>query len=368
MRDRAMQALYKLALAPVAETTADRNSYGFREGRGCADAVGAGFSALSKPNSATWILEADITGCYDNIIHQWMIDRIPMDKQILRKWLRAGYVENGRLYPTIKGTPQGGIISPTLANMTLDGLEETVHKAVPSRRSRVNFIRYADDFIITGKSKRLLVEKVRPAVEKFLSDRGLTLSREKTAITYIRDGFNFLGQNFRKYGNVLRIKPAKEGVLALIRELGTLIRKHVSAPMIALIRKLNEKLRGWANYHRHVIASEAFSHIDSYVYEQLWRMLRRRHQNKSVSWLIRNYWSASGLKHVFSMCCKTKKGQKIFQVLRISKIGIKRYVKVKADANPYLKEFGSYFYDRRHKRDSKHRSNLTARAFRARFA
>ena len=185
IRDRAMQALYKLALAPVTETTADRNSYGFREGRGCADAVGAGFSALSKPNSATWILEADITGCYDNIIHQWMMDRIPMDKQILRKWLRAGYVENGRLYPTIKGTPQGGIISPTLANMTLDGLEETVRKAVPSRRSRVNFIRYADDFIITGKSKRLLVEKVRPAVEKFLADRGLTLSREKTAIRII---------------------------------------------------------------------------------------------------------------------------------------------------------------------------------------
>ena len=152
MHDRAMQALYKLALAPVSETTADGNSYGFREGRSCADAVQAAFNALSKPNSAAWVLEADITGCYDNISKEWMLNNIPMDKAVLRKWLDAGYVENGITYPTRKGVPQGGIISPTLANMTLDGLEEAVRRAVP-RRSRVNFIRYADDFIITGKSK-----------------------------------------------------------------------------------------------------------------------------------------------------------------------------------------------------------------------
>lgn len=142
--DRAMQALYKLALAPVAATTADRNSYGFREGRGCADAIAAAFNALSKPNSATWILEADITGCYDNISQTWMLDYIPMDREILRKWLEAGYIEDGRLYPTRKGAPQGGIISPMLANLTLDGLERAVRCAVP-RRSRVNFVRYADD-------------------------------------------------------------------------------------------------------------------------------------------------------------------------------------------------------------------------------
>ena len=116
-----------------------------------------------------------------------------MDKTILRKWLTAGYIEDGIMYPSRKGTPQGGIISPTLSNMTLDGLEKVVYSAVP-RRNRVNFIRYADDFIITGKSKFLLEKKVRPAVEKFLEKRGLTLSKEKTMITYIRDGFTFLGQ------------------------------------------------------------------------------------------------------------------------------------------------------------------------------
>src|SRR4030042_1939762 len=116
MYDRAMQALYKLALAPVAETTADRNSYGFREGRSCADAVAAAFNALSKPNSATWGLEGDIQGCFDNISHEWMRRNIPMDQTVLRKWLEAGYAENGIAYPSRKGTPQGGIISPTLAN------------------------------------------------------------------------------------------------------------------------------------------------------------------------------------------------------------------------------------------------------------
>jgi len=146
MTDRAQQALYKLALAPVAETTADGNSYGFRESRSCADAIQAAFNALSKPNSAKWVFEADITGCYDNISKEWVLNNIPMDKVVLRKWLEAGYVENGITYPTRKGVPQGGIISPTLANMTLDGLEEAVRRAVP-RRSRVNFIRYADDCV-----------------------------------------------------------------------------------------------------------------------------------------------------------------------------------------------------------------------------
>jgi len=182
MKDHAMQALYKLALGPVAETTADRNSCGFREGRGCADAIAAAFNALNKPNSATWVLEGDITGCYDNISQEWMLANIPMDDDVLRKWLQAGYIEKNRLYPTRKGTPQGGILSPTLANMTLDGLERVIREAVP-RRSRVNFVRYADDFIITGKSRQLLERQVKPAVEAFLAERGLSLSAEKTMMT-----------------------------------------------------------------------------------------------------------------------------------------------------------------------------------------
>jgi len=362
--DRAQQALYKLALAPVAETTADRNSYGFREGRRCADAIAAAFNALSKPNSAPWVLEGDITGCYDNIIHPWMLDHIAMDRVVLRKWLEAGYVEDGRWYPSRKGTPQGGIISPTLANMTLDGLERAVRAAVP-RRSRVNFVRYADDFIITGKSKRLLEEHVKPAVEAFLAVRGLTLSAEKTAITHIRDGFTFLGQTFRKTGNVLRVTPAQEGVLALTRKVGALIRSHVSAPMPALVKKLSSVLRGWGNYHRHVVASDAFSRIDSYVRDQLWRMLRRRHPNKSKTWLFRQYWRNDGTRHWFGVTCQLKRGSRRYEVVRLGALGIKRYVKIRADANPYLPEFAGYYWRRRHRKESRLLPAMSARQVRA---
>jgi RNA-directed DNA polymerase len=366
MIDRAMSRRlsgYKLALAPVAETTADRNSYGFREGRSCADAVAAAFNALSKPNSATWVLEGDITGCYDNISKSWLMENIPMEKRILRQWLNAGYVENGIAYPTRKGTPQGGIISPTLANMTLDGLEEAVRGAVPYR-SRVNFIRYADDFIITGKSKTILVKYVLPAVKQFLAVRGLQLSEEKTKITDIKHGFTFLGQTFRKHGNTLHITPSKEGVLALIRNVGTLIRKYTSAPMIILIKKLNEILRGWAYYHRHVVSSEAFGRVDNYVYNQLWRMLRRRHPKKSKGWLVKKYWTATGKMWVFAVKQITKAKTKIYRLCKASSIGIKRHIKIKADANPYMPEYGKYFWIRRHIKGAKLLPELSARRMR----
>jgi RNA-directed DNA polymerase len=365
MLDRAMQALHKLALAPVAETTADRNSYGFRELRSCHDAIAAAFNALSKPNSATWILEADIRGCYDNISQSWMLENIPTDGVVLRKWLQAGYVEKGITYPTHKGTPQGGVISPMLANMTLDGLEDAIRRAVP-RRSRVNFVRYADDFIVTGKSRRLLEQQVKPAIEAFLAERGLQLSEEKTKITYIRDGFTFLGQHFRKHGRVLHITPPVEAIRALKRKLGTLIRAHVSAPMVDLIQKLNQTLRGWANYHRHVVSSDAFSRIDTYVYEQLWRMLHRRHPHKNKGWLIRKYWKAAGLKWVFSVRRKDKNGRyKVHRLLRLFSVGITRYVKIKADANPYLPEYAAYIWRRRHDKGSKLLGALSAREYRA---
>ncbi|HWR96787.1 MAG TPA: reverse transcriptase domain-containing protein [Candidatus Methanoperedens sp.] len=192
MRDRAMQALFALALAPVAETTGDPNSYGFREYRGCADAIAQCFICLAKKCSPRWVLEGDIRSCFDEINHAWLLRHIPTDTKVLGQWLRAGYLDKGTLYPTLAGTPQGGIISPVLANMTLDGLEAAVKRAVP-RRAKVNVIRYADDFVITGGSQELLRDKVLPAVGAFLRERGLTLSVEKTRITPIERGFDFLG-------------------------------------------------------------------------------------------------------------------------------------------------------------------------------
>ena len=265
-------------------------------------------------------------------------------------------------------TAFGGIVSPTLSNMTLDGLEEIVHRSTPYR-SRVNFVRYADDFIITGKSKRLLEDKVKLAVEAFLAERGLSLSEEKTMITHISKGFKFLGQTFRKQGGKLHITPSPEGVLALIEKVGTIIRKYVCAPMEVLIEKLNQTLRGWANYHRHVVASEAFARIDQYVFTELWRMLRQRHPKKSKGWLFDKYWNNTERKHIFGVKVKTGKGTiKVYKVIRISTIGIKRHIKIKADANPYFPEYAGYFWNRRNKKGSKLLPALSAREFRALFA
>ncbi len=185
MKDRAMQALYLLALDPVSETTADRNSYGFRPARSAADAIEQCFVNLSRKSSAEWVLEGDIKGCFDNISHDWLLANIPLDKQVLGKWLKAGFMESGRLHPTEAGTPQGGIVSPVLANMALDGLEAVLEthfgkkNTKASYKTKVNYVRYADDFIITGISKELLEDEVKPLVEAFMAERGLQLSPEK---------------------------------------------------------------------------------------------------------------------------------------------------------------------------------------------
>lgn len=287
------------------------------------------------------------------------MENIPIEKRILLQWLKAGYVENGFTYPTRKGVPQGGIISPTLANMTLDKLEKAVRQSVPYR-SRVNFVRYADDFIVTAKAKAILEKYVIPAVKQFLEERGLELSKEKTKITFIRDGFTFLGQTFRKHGNTLHITPAKEGVLALMRNIGTIIRKYVSVPIEALIKKLNPVLRGWANYHRHVVASRTFSRVDDYVHKMLWNMLHRRHPKKSKGWLYRKYWLTSGKRWIFGITIKSKGKVKQYKLVKISSIGIRRHRKVKADANPYMPEYGRYFWIRRHIKEAKLLPELSA--------
>src|SRR4030095_8873365 len=197
MKDRAMQTLYLLALDPVAETTADPNSYGFRKERSTADAIAQCYNVFRLKQSAGYILEGDIKSCFDGISHEWLVANIPMDRVILQQWLKAGFIDKHILYPTEVGTPQGGPISPTLMNMALTGLESVLREKYPnntrrSKKAKVNIVKYADDFIITGSSKELLETEVRPLVEKFLHERGLELSPEKTKITEIENGFDFL--------------------------------------------------------------------------------------------------------------------------------------------------------------------------------
>jgi RNA-directed DNA polymerase len=223
-------------------------------------------------------------------------------------------------------------------------------------------------FIITGKSKRLLEEQVKPAVEAFLTERGLTLSEEKTSITPIKHGFTFLGQTFRKHGNVLHITPATEGVLALVRKVGTLIREHASAPTPVLIKALNQTLRGGGNYHRHVVASDAFSRIDKYVYEQLWRMLRHRHPNRSRNWLFCKYWTYEDGRTIFTFSAKTKSGPRRYQVVRLGSLGIRRHRKIRAHANPYTREDAAYFAQRRRDQEKRLLPGLTSRESRVLLA
>ncbi|WP_283271401.1 group II intron reverse transcriptase/maturase, partial [Streptococcus dysgalactiae] len=215
MTDRAMQTLFKFALEPIAETTADPNSYGFRPKRSTQDAIEQCFSALSKQKSAKWVLEGDIKGCFDNISHEWIMKHIPMNKTILGKWLKSGYIENGKLSPTEFGSPQGSPISPIISNMVLDGLERKLSTTFRKKKvngqvyaPKINFVRYADDFIVTGVSKELLENEVKPVIIEFLKERGLELSEEKTLISHITDGFDFLGVNIRMYDGKLLTKPS----------------------------------------------------------------------------------------------------------------------------------------------------------------
>ncbi|MCJ7721303.1 group II intron reverse transcriptase/maturase, partial [Candidatus Bathyarchaeota archaeon] len=223
MHDRSMQSLYALALEPVAEIKGDRTSFGFRKFRSTHDACEYAFQYLCKKNAPVWVLEGDIKGCFDNISHQWLLDNIPMDKSILKQFLKAGYIFDRQLFQTDAGTPQGGIISPILANMTLDGIDKLLadkyHKKWKSGRTnndyaakyKVNFVRYADDFIVTANSEEI-VKEVKELIKDFLKDRGLELSDEKTLITHIDDGFDFLGWNLRKYNGKLLVKPSKNSI------------------------------------------------------------------------------------------------------------------------------------------------------------
>ncbi len=356
MKDRAMQALHLLALAPVAETTADANSYGFRVGRCTADAVGQCYLALGKKVSAAWVLEGDIRGCFDHISHEWMLRHIAMDKRVLSRWLKAGYVENRTLFPTEAGTPQGGIVSPTLANLVLDGLERHLKdrfsiKMVKGKRfnPKVNVVRYADDFVITGATKEVLENEVRPLVEQFLRDRGLQLSQEKTCITHIEEGFDFLGQTFRKFGGKLLIQPSRKNTKAFLEKVRKLIRKNRGVSQESLIRLLNPVIRGWCNYHRHIMAARTFRKVEKALWWSLWRWAKRRHPQKSWKWVAGKYWHRFHGRSVFAAESEERMpdGKPIWLKLVLpSQTRIRRHVKIKADANPLDPGWRGYFEDR----------------------
>ena len=357
MIDRGQQALHLLALDPVVETIADRNSYGFRQRRSCADAIGQCFLALKSAN-AQWILEGDIKSCFDRISRDWLLAHVPMDRVILQKWLKSGYMEKHVLHESMDGTPQGGIISPALANCALDGLERLLQEKFPARKRLrslggekpcVHLIRYADDFVITSKSKELLEGEIKPLVEQFLQGRGLELSPTKTVITHVEHGFDFLGQNVRRYPNgKLLIKPSKKNVGTFLNGIRRIIKDARGMAAADLIDHLNPKIRGWANYHRHVVSKRTFERVDGNIFSSLWQWAQRRHPNKPLRWVKSKYferrrdcdWT------FFSETCDDEGRPGKVWLFHAQSTPIKRQVKVTGEANPYDPAYETYFEER----------------------
>jgi RNA-directed DNA polymerase len=337
--DRIMQAIHLFALDPIAEYTADKNSYGFRTKRSTADAMQNCYQMLCRKTCAKWVLEGDIKGCFDNISHRWLLENIPTDKRMLELWLRSGFIYKKKLFDTEAGTPQGGIISPVIANMTLDGLEKTLKQKF--KRRKVNYTRYADDFIITGATRELLENEVKPVVVRFLADRGLVLSEAKTVVTHIDDGFDFLGFNIRSYKGKVLTKPSKASIALILEKIKNIIKNNKQTRQENLIRLLNPVIRGWGNYYSHGVSKRIFSSIDREVVLMLGNWAKRRHPKKSWSWVIAKYFGRIGNRsRVF------KSGD--VELIEMAKIPIVRHIKIRKDVNPYDTEYSEYFRKRSH--------------------
>ncbi len=349
MYDRAMQTLYALALEPIAETQADTISFGFRKERSAKDACEQIFNVLARKCSPTWVLEGDIKGRFDNINHEWLQSHIPMDKRIMKRFLKSGFIYRGHLFPTTTGSPQGGAISSLYANMTLDGLEKTIQEKYHQNskgiitnyhraKTKVNLVRYADDFIITAKTKEI-AEELKGIVSDFLQSRGLELSEEKTRITHIDKGFDFLGWNFRKFKGKLIIKPSKSSIKNVIKKCSTIILKEGKASTQSdLIRRLNMVLRGWTNYHKHVVASQTFSYVNNTLYLLLIKWANHRHPNKSSRWRLTRYWHNQGNKPWVFMTAE-------YSLINLRSIPIIRHPKLQISRTPFIDK--DYFIKRK---------------------
>jgi RNA-directed DNA polymerase len=284
-------------------------------------------------------LEGDIRGCFDHLDHDWLVGHLPAHQGKLRAWLKAGYMERGMFHPTAAGTPQGGIISPTAANMALDGLAMRL-KAQIQGQQKVHLVRYADDFIITGVSQTLLEERVKPLVVQFLKERGLELAEEKIRIVHIDQGFDFLGFNVRKYQGKLLIKPAASSIAAVKERVQGIIRTGRGLPQGVLIRRLNPVIRGWGNYYRHVVSKDIFNDIDHAIWRMTWNWAKRRHPQRARRWVKEHYYTRKeGYDWGF-----TDGSVDLFRMLSIP---IRRHVRIRATANPSDPAQASYFAARR---------------------
>jgi RNA-directed DNA polymerase len=362
MKDRAIQAMFKLGLEPIAETTSDLNSYGFRPKRSCADAIEQCHNVLGKHSSSQWIFEADIKGCFDNISHKWILQHIPINKKVLGQWLKAGYIDQKTWFPTEAGTPQGGIISPTIANMVLDSLEKEINQKACGTQYRngiyhnplkVHFVRYADDFVVTCANRDYLENEIKPLISRFLAERGLELSEEKSKITHINDGFDFLGFNVRKYRGKCLTKPKRDSVKSIYSSIRELVTGNKTVTQRELIFMIRPRIKGWANFFCHAASKRTFALLDAKLFKLLWKWAKRRHPNKSLSWVKTQYFKQVDKRHwVFAATEKKRKSE----LPRFDATKIIRHDKIMSNSNPYDKDWDTYFKERARKRHIKRRN------------
>ncbi len=367
IKNRVAQAIVKNALEPRFESQFEAHSYGFRPGRSCQDAIEQVWNRFNGGKRDRWVLEADIKGAFDNISHEFILTAIggSPGRELIKQWLKAGYVEQEVFQRTDTGTPQGGIVSPLLANIALDGLEKLLcsyktksepkviqsgkYKGKTRRNSRntYGFIRYADDFLVTAQHKEDLL-CIIPVIEEWLSQRGLTLNKEKTRITNVDEGFNFLGFHVRKFKNKCLIQPEKSKVLALLQRLRDWLSKNAQSTQEAVIRYLNPMIRGFGNYYRTVCSEQVYSYIDHKIWEMLWKWALRRHNKRRRKWVKKKYFrTISGRDWIFSVKTKDRKGkEKLLCLESMSKIEILRHIKVKNTASPDDPNLNKYWDDR----------------------
>lgn len=372
LKNRIAQAIVKNALEPRCESQFEAHSYGFRPGRSCHDAIEQVWTRLNNSgNRDKWILNADIKGAFDNISHEFILRTTggSPGKQLIKQWLKAGYVDKGVFHSTNTGTPQGSPLSPLLANVALDGLEKLLFsyktKSEPkvirsgkckgktrrSTRNTYGFIRYADDLLVTAQNREDL-EKIIPVIEEWLSQRGLKLNKEKTSITNVEEGFNFLGFHIRKFKNKCLVQPQKSKVLAFLQELRNWLKKNAQATQEGVIRYLNPRIRGFGNYYRTVCSKRVFSYIDHKIWDMLWKWAKRRHEKRRIKWVKNKYFrTIEGRDWIFSVKTQNRSGKKNLLCLELmSKIEIQRHVKVKDKASPDDPDLSKYWDDRATKR------------------
>ncbi|MDR0630908.1 MAG: reverse transcriptase N-terminal domain-containing protein [Holosporales bacterium] len=342
--DRTMQTLYSMALDPIAETLADKFSYGFRKDRSTMDAVSHCLAILLKDNTNQWILKADIEKCFDNISHNWLLNHIPMDKDILKGWLKAGFISCGKVYPTDRGTPQGGNISSILMNMTLDGLE----KLTLSLGAYI--VRYADDFIIISSNKRSLVKNVIPAVQDFLAKRDLRLSEEKSKIVNISEEFDFLGQTICKREEKLIVTPSQKSLQEFLRKLEVFVMQNKLISQFELIDEINSKIIGWSQYHKYIYSKEAFIKVEQEVSRLCWIWAKSRHSSKSIQWIKNKYYIYDEQRNCWHFGIMTNKLKGLYHPTFLPQ---ERYTRINPEYNPYDHKWFDYAKQRTATRENK---------------